>query len=67
MRQWLTDVRKEKKISQEEIAQKVGVTRQMISAIENGTTPSVKTAQKIASVLDFDWTLFFRQGGKMSS
>ena len=47
-------------LTQEQVAKLAGVDRTTITKIENGTLrPSVKTAQKIAQVLDFDWTLFF--------
>ena len=47
-------------LTQERVASLAGVDRTTITKIENGTLrPSVKTAQKIAQVLDFDWTLFF--------
>jgi len=47
-------------LTQEQVAKLAGVDRTTITKIENGTTrPSVKTAQKIAQVLDFDWTIFF--------
>jgi transcriptional regulator with XRE-family HTH domain len=47
-------------LTQEQVAKLAGVDRTTITKIENGTAkPSVKTAQKIAQVLDFDWTLFF--------
>lgn len=43
------EVRKSKKVTQEELAQEVGVTRQTIIAIEKGNyTPSVLLALKIA-------------------
>lgn len=60
MKDWLITLRKDKKLSQQDIADKAGVTRQMISAIENGeATPSVKVAQAIGTVLDFNWTKFY--------
>lgn len=60
MRDWFISMRKEKNMTQEEIAEKVGVTRQLISSIENGNTnPSVSTAKKIASALGFDWQRFY--------
>ena len=59
-RAWLKQIREEKKFTQEELAVKLGVTRQHIGLIENGvTTPSVEVAKKIAAVLDFDWTRFY--------
>ncbi len=43
------DVRKNKKVTQEELASAIGVTRQTIIAIEKGNyTPSVLLALKIA-------------------
>lgn len=43
------EIRKQKKVTQEEFAQAVGVTRQTIIAIERGNyTPSVLLALKIA-------------------
>lgn len=52
--------RLEKGFTQEELAELVGVGRTAISNIECGLTkPSVETAQAIAKVLDFSWTLFF--------
>lgn len=46
-------VRTAKKITQEELAKGVGVTRQTIIAIEKGNyTPSVQLALKLASYFD---------------
>lgn len=45
-------VRKQKKLTQHELAKKSGVTRQTIIAIEKGNyTPSVLLALKLAQVL----------------
>ena len=52
--------RKEKNLTQKEVADKVGITRQMYSCVENGKRrPSVEVAKKIAEVLDIEWTKFF--------
>ncbi len=59
MRDWLITLRKEKGMIQEEVAHKVGVTRQYISSIENGRRPSVDLAMKMADVLEFDWQSFY--------
>lgn len=62
MREWLIELRKQKKLSQQELADKVGVTRQMISAIENGdATPSVPKAQIIGELLGCEWTKFYEK------
>lgn len=47
------ELRTERKITQEELASKLGVTRQTIIAIEKGNyTPSVLLAIKIADFFD---------------
>lgn len=58
-RVWLIELREELKLTQKNLADLVGVTRQMISAIENGAGTKTSTAKKIASVLGFSWTRFF--------
>ena len=54
-------IRQSKKFTQQGLANKVGITRQMIGAIEKGANPSVQVAKKIAATLEFDWTLFFEE------
>jgi len=57
---WFKQAREDKGFTQEELAAKIGVTRQHIGLIENGVVaPSVEVAKKIAAVLDFDWVKFF--------
>jgi len=59
----LQNIRESKKMTQQEIANLAGVDISMISKIESGLRrPSVELAKKIAKVLDFDWTLFYREG-----
>ncbi|WP_445321747.1 helix-turn-helix transcriptional regulator [Oceanobacillus sp. FSL W7-1309] len=56
----LVEKRKEKKLTQQEIADKIGVSRQYYNDIENEKrSPSVGLAQKIGDVLGIDWTIFF--------
>ena len=47
------DYRKEKRMTQKELAEKSGVTQSNISRIENkDCRPSIKTAQALAKALD---------------
>lgn len=56
----LKRLRLSKELSQQQLADKVGVTRANISGIELGKShPSVSLAKKIASILECDWTIFF--------
>ena len=56
----LRKIREEKNFTQEQLAEKVGVSRQTISNIECGLSlPSVPTAMAIGQILDFDWVRFF--------
>ena len=59
-REWLIEKRKNKKISQEELAKKCDVAQVTIARIENGERrPSPELAKKIADVLNFSWTKFY--------
>jgi len=52
--------REKKRLTQQQLAELVGVDRTLISKIESGAaTPSVTTAKKIAAVLGFNWVRFF--------
>lgn len=56
----LEERRKNKQITQQTIADKIGVSRQYYNELENGKRlPSVKIAKKIGVILDVDWTIFF--------
>lgn len=60
MRTWLKDARERIGLSQAAVADKVSITQQHYSLIENGERqPSVKVAKEIASVLNFDWIDFW--------
>ena len=50
----LREIREEKRMTQEELAEKSGVSRQTIVSIENDKTTDVKisTLQKLASAMD---------------
>ena len=56
MRDWLL----KNKMTQEEVAVKAEISRTTYASIEQGRRrPSVESAMRIASILGFDWTLFF--------
>ena len=60
MRDELKHIREMAGMSQETLAEEVGLTQVMVSYIESGTRrPSVETAKRIAKVLNIDWTEFF--------
>lgn len=60
LRQWLNDLRKNKKFTMLEVANLAIISESYYSLIENGArAPSVETAKKIAEVLNFDWTRFY--------
>ena len=54
--------RRSKNLTQSQVAEQSGVSRVHYTHIENGVRrPSPDVAQKIAKLLDFDWTIFFTQ------
>jgi transcriptional regulator with XRE-family HTH domain len=62
LRMWFKKIRESKGLTQSKIAEHVGVTRQFIGMIENGTAnPHPETAKAIADLLEFDWTEFFKE------
>ena len=49
-------------MSQTELAETAGVSLSLVRKIEYGQMkPSVKVAKRIAAVLCFDWTEFFKE------
>ena len=55
-------LRKEKKLTQAELAQILGVSQRMVAACELGERrPSPGLAQKIGAELGMKWTDFFRE------
>ncbi|SNS28078.1 putative transcriptional regulator [Anaerovirgula multivorans] len=59
--------REELNLTQEKLAEIVGVDRSTITKIENGGRTSVKTAKKISGILGFEWTSFFEKQEKYSA
>jgi len=67
LRTWLKDIRAKKELTQQEVANAANVDVTMICKIELGERqPSVKVAKKIASVLGFDWTLFYQDEDELT-
>jgi len=55
-------LRKEKKLTQTELAQNLGVSQRMIAACELGERrPSPELAQRISAELGIKWTEFFEE------
>lgn len=60
MRDWLKTIREEKGLTQENVANMVGISRSTYGHIESGERGvTVSNAKKIAEALKFKWTLFF--------
>ena len=58
----LRDRRRERGMTQTELARAVGSGQSSIARFEKGKlTPKPHTAQKIAAVLGFDWTEFYKE------
>lgn len=58
--EWLAQARKDRGMTQQDVADRCGITRQMVSAIERGRTlPSVPVAKAIAEVVGTCWTRFY--------
>ena len=60
MRTWLVDLRNQYAMTQQDVANKAKIPRTTYASIEQGRrSPSVSNAMRIASVLNFEWTIFF--------
>ncbi|WP_146903648.1 helix-turn-helix transcriptional regulator [Adhaeribacter aerolatus] len=58
----LRDARKELGLTQKELGEIIGVTRQRITRIESGTqNVTIETLQKLAAALDYDFTIELKQ------
>lgn len=62
MREWLVKARKEKRLSQVEVAKQVGISQPSYCDIENGKmSPKPVNAHRIAEILGIEWTRFYEQ------
>lgn len=60
LREWLKNIRNDKGLTQEDVANACSIARSYYTHIENGVkTPSVPVAKKIGNILQFEWTVFF--------
>lgn len=65
-RDWLISLRKDKNLTQCEVAASAGISSNYYSWIETGERGNplpVDTAKKIAEALAFDWTKFYEGEG----
>lgn len=61
MRQWLIDIRNGQKLTQAAVAEKANISQPAFCDIERGVNdPKPETAMRIAEVLGFDWTRFYK-------
>ena len=59
-RMWLKDIRIEKGLTQQDVANSGGFARTYYTMVEQGKrTPSVDIAKTISRVMGFEWTIFF--------
>lgn len=60
MRSFLLEARLDCNMTQDEVSTKAKISRSYYTHIEKGSkTPSVEISKRLASILKFDWTLFF--------
>lgn len=58
----LKAMRKASGLRQTDLAQAAQISQSLVTQIENGIRiPSVPVAKRIATVLGFDWTEFFKE------
>lgn len=61
-RNWMVLHRKELSLTQEEMAERLGISRSYYNQIENGThTPSGRIALRLSNYYDIEMSKFFRQ------
>ena len=59
-REWLIQIREARNLTRTDMVERLKITQQAYNYIENNNrNPSVELAQKIADILDFDWTMFY--------
>ncbi|MCD7948195.1 MAG: helix-turn-helix domain-containing protein [Oscillospiraceae bacterium] len=64
MRYWLREERLQHGMTQEEVAERAGISRSYYVQIENesrGKSISPKTAMKLGKALHFNWCVFYEE------
>lgn len=57
---WLEETRRDKGMTQQDLAQAIGINRASLSKLENGKmNPSIGLAKKLGKALGFEWTRFY--------
>lgn len=63
VRRWLIDLRKEKNLTQGQVAAASGITQPSYFGIETGQSdPKPETAKRLGAVLGISWTRFYEDG-----
>ena len=63
--EWLKNIRLAKGLTQEQVANAIGITRAAYGNIETGKrTPKPQLAQRIGKYLSVDWTRFYANCSK---
>ena len=58
----IKELRKARNMTQFDLAQAANISQSLVTLIETGQRrPSVSVAKRIAAVLGFDWTEFFKE------
>lgn len=62
-REWMVRYRKKLKLTQEEMAQLIGISRSYYTQIENGThTPSGLIALRLSNIFNVEMSEFYHDG-----
>jgi transcriptional regulator with XRE-family HTH domain len=58
-RNWLREIRKNLKLTQQDVAKNLSISRSQYSCIENGVrNPSIEVAIKLSEFMNFDLSIF---------
>ncbi|PWV92010.1 DNA-binding XRE family transcriptional regulator [Paenibacillus cellulosilyticus] len=61
-RTWLKEKRQRLSLTQDAIAERIGITRASYAHFETGRrTPAPRVAKRLAETMGFDWDIFFAE------